>query len=161
MVSGTLFSRLQAYMHRLQPMHFPRSITIPNLTPVTGFGTYSILLFCCVVPIIWSNASSSTLSGWGRRMPVPPTAVSLINSLRFSFLIFRFSLYIAYAIFRPYKSPPLSFLDFFKKGSRRSMGTGNIVVEFLSVATSTNVWRNLSCIAVGWVPMIAAASASF
>ena len=42
-----------------------------------------------------------------------------------------------------------SFFNFFINGSKRSIGTGNMVVEFFSAATSVSVWRNLSCNAIG------------
>src|SRR5207253_7008546 len=54
--------------------------------------------------------------------------------------------------------------DFFiawMKGEMMSMGMGKIVVEFFSDATSTSVWRNRSCKAIGLRAMISAASKSF
>jgi hypothetical protein len=58
-----------------------------------------------------------------------------------------------------YDSP---FADAFSiKGLIRSIGTGNIIVEFFSVAISVRVWRNLSCKAPLSVAIILAASASF
>src|SRR5207245_11504866 len=50
------------------------------------------------------------------------------------------------------------FFMAWRKGDRMSMGTGKIVVEFFSDATSTSVWRNRSCRAVGFREMISAAS---
>lgn len=51
--------------------------------------------------------------------------------------------------------------NFSINGLIRSIGTGNIIVEFFSVAISVRVWRNLSCKADGAVAIIFAASASF
>ena len=55
----------------------------------------------------------------------------------------------------------VSFSHLFRNGLIRSIGTGNIIVEFFSVAISVRVWRNLSCKADGAVAMIFAASTSF
>ena len=41
------------------------------------------------------------------------------------------------------------------------MGTGNMVVEFFSVATSVNVERNLNWMPTGVLPITTAAAASF
>lgn len=52
-------------------------------------------------------------------------------------------------------------LSFFMNGVKRSMGTGNMMVEFFSVATSLRVCKNRSWIPVGVSLMILAASLSF
>jgi len=46
------------------------------------------------------------------------------------------------------------------KGAMRSMGTGKIVVEFFSEATSVNVCKNRSCSAVGCFSITSAACAA-
>jgi hypothetical protein len=45
-----------------------------------------------------------------------------------------------------------------RNGVKRSIGTGNIVVEFFSVAISVRVCRNLSCTATGLFAITVAAS---
>ena len=79
MASGMLFSSLQAYAHRLQPIHFPRSITIPSLAP--GMTSNASSGFVGLNPVIRSIISPTTRNCGGQRAVPPPTAASFKNSL--------------------------------------------------------------------------------
>lgn len=50
---------------------------------------------------------------------------------------------------------------FLRNGATRSIGTGKMIVEFCSVATSASACRNRSCSATGWVAICCAARTSF
>ncbi len=88
MVSGMLFSRLQAYAHRLQPMHFPRSITIPNLTP--GMTSSAPSGFVGLNPVTFSITSPTAFNCGDQSAPPPAAEDSFTNSLLsifFNFLV--------------------------------------------------------------------------